>query len=800
MNRETSKQPATQAAQNKPRLKPNPKAPRQPLPLLPPDVRLRGPAEVALGFSLDQVQVEALRCLQCKNPTCVEACPLHINVKEFIGLMAQGDFAGAFDKISEESPFPGICGRVCQHELFCERACLMGKKLQPVAIGSLERFAADYHRQTASSPAQPLALNGPRVALVGSGPASLIAAYDLVRNGYRVTIFEALHGLGGVLAYGIPNFRLPRDIIRDEVDRLRSMGVEFRTDFIVGKTCGVEELFAQGFQAVFLGTGAGLPHLMNIPGENLIGVYTANEYLTRLNLMEAYRFPESDTPVRIGSRVVVVGGGNSAMDAARWSRRMGADTTIMFRRGRAELRARLEEIEHAEEEGVHFDFLAAPVRLFGDDKGVLREMECIRMQLGEPDESGRPSPVPMPGSEFRMPVDTVVMAIGQSPNPTVQRATPQLLTKRGKVLIDADGQTNIPNVFAGGDVVRGGSTVILAMRDGRAAAAAIHHALQQQASVAQAPLPVSPVLAADSTQARVPVPQSSTQARVPVSPSLNNQILGKRLVSPEIAWLQVEAPEVAKHWKPGQFVIIRPTQKSERIPLTIVDGDEATGSITLVVQAVGKTSRATVELEVGERLADLLGPLGERASIEKVGNVLCVAGGVGVAELLPVARAFRAAGNHVTALCGARSSAQIILDAELRSAADEVLWATDDGSAGLHGTVVDLMRAWRAGNDCPLGTAHVIGPIPMMRAAAAVTREWAVPTYASLNPIMVDGTGMCGGCRVTVGGKVRFACVDGPEFDAHQVDFDELTRRTRAYLDQERISRERHECSIGLGK
>jgi glutamate synthase (NADPH/NADH) small chain len=709
---------------------------------------------------------------------------LHINVKEFIGLMAQGDFAGAFDKISEESPFPGICGRVCQHELYCERACLLGKKLQPVAIGSLERFAADYHRQSASDPPQPLALDGARVALVGSGPASLIAAYDLVRNGYRVSIFEALHGLGGVLAYGIPNFRLPREIIRDEVDRLRSMGVEFRTDFIVGKTCAVEDLFAQGFQAIFLGTGAGLPHLMNIPGENLIGVYTANEYLTRLNLMEAFRFPESDTPVRIGSRVVVVGGGNSAMDAARWSRRMGADTTIMFRRGRAELRARLEEIEHAEEEGVRFDFLAAPVRLFGDDKGVLHEVECIRMQLGEPDESGRPSPVPIPGSEFRMPVDTVVMAIGQSPNPTVQRATPRLLTKRGKVLIDANGQTNIPNVFAGGDVVRGGSTVILAMRDGRAAAAAIHRALEQQAQE------TSGALAA----AKKPAGEDRVSAR------LDNQILGKRLLTPEIAWLQVEAPEIAQHWKPGQFVIIRPTEGSERIPLTIVDGDEATGSITLVVQAVGKTSRATVRLEVGDRLADLLGPLGQAASIEKVGNVLCVAGGVGVAELLPVARAFREAGNHVTALCGARSSAQIILDVELRSAADEVLWATDDGSAGLHGTVVDLMRAWRAGNACTLGIAHVIGPIPMMRAAAGVTREWAVPTYASLNPIMVDGTGMCGGCRVTVGGKVRFACVDGPEFDAHQVDFDELTRRTRAYLEQERVSRERHECSIGLGK
>jgi ferredoxin--NADP+ reductase len=424
-------------------------------------------------------------------------------------------------------------------------------------------------------------------------------------------------------------------------------------------------------------------------------------------------------------------------------------------------------------------------------------MECIRMQLGEVDESGRPSPVPMPGSEFRMEVDTVVMAIGQSPNPTVQRATPQLVTKRGKVVIDASGMTSMPNVFAGGDVVRGGSTVILAMRDGRAAAAAIHNALNYQPPAAQ-PLsdvaseiaPVAPPLLA--------VPSDSAQAGVPVPPA-GNLILAKRLLTPEIAWLQVEAPEIARRWKPGQFIITRPTQTSERIPLTIVDGDAAQGSITLVVQALGKTSRTTVRLEAGDRLADLLGPLGEPASIEDVGNVLCLAGGVGVAELLPVARAFRKAGNHVTALCGARSSSLIILDEELRAAADEVYWATDDGTAGVRGTVVDLMRVWRQSHDDEIGAAHVIGPIPMMRAAAEVTREWGVHTYASLNPIMVDGTGMCGGCRVTVGGKVRFACVDGPEFDAHEVDFDELTRRTRAYLAEERVAREQHECSVGLG-
>ncbi len=797
MDSQSPKQADACAVETKPKPRRNPKAPRQVLPVRSPKERVQGYAEVSLGFSLEQARIEALRCLQCKDPVCVQACPLHINVKSFIDLMAQGQFDAAFQKISEESPFPGICGRVCQHELFCEKTCLLGKKLEPVAIGSLERFAADQHREMGSpAPSSAAPPQGARVALIGSGPASLIAAYDLVRNGYRVTVFEALHQLGGVLAYGIPNFRLPREIIRQEIDRLRAMGVEFRKDVIVGKTYSVDELFEEGFEAVFLGTGAGLPHLMNIPGENLVGVYTANEFLTRLNLMEAFRFPEADTPVRIGARTVVVGGGNSAMDAARWARRMGSETTIMFRRGRAELRARLEEIEHAEEEGIHFEFLAAPVRLFGDEKGTLHEMECIRMKLGEPDESGRPSPVPMEGSEYRIPVDTVVMAIGQSPNPTVQRSTPQLVTQRGKIVVDPKGQTSMARVFAGGDVVRGGSTVILAMRDGRAAAAAIHDALRDQqpatgaASVA-APHADTPAVAAAGAR-----PVATGDPRTVVE----NRILAKRLITPEIAWFEVQATGIARHWQPGQFVIVRPRADSERIPLTLVDGYPSNGRISLVVQGIGKTSRVMVGLECGDILSDLLGPLGQAATIENVGHVVCIAGGVGVAELLPVARAFRKAGNRVTALCGARSAAQIILDAELRTAADEVQWATDDGSAGMHGTVVDLMRAWKAAQTSPVGAAHVIGPIPMMRAAAALTREWGVHTLASLNPIMVDGTGMCGGCRVTVGDKVKFACVDGPEFDAHQVDFEELTRRTRAYLDQERQSREAHACQIGLGK
>jgi glutamate synthase (NADPH/NADH) small chain len=468
--------------------KPNPKAPRQALPVLLPELRAKSADEVATGFTAAEVSIEAQRCLQCPKPACINACPLHLDIKRFISRLAQGDPLGAVDVISEQSPFPGVCGRVCQHELFCEDACLIGKKFGPVAIGSLERFAADHFRlaKQESAPAQFPQPTGKKVALVGSGPASLIAAFDLVRKNYRVTVFEALHRLGGVLAYGIPNFRLPREILHEEIARLQNMGVEFVTDFIVGRTATLDELFEEGFEAVFIGTGAGLPYLMGIPGENLVGVYTANEFLTRINLMEAFKFPDAITPVRVGEHTIVVGGGNSAMDAARWSKRFGSKITVLFRRGRAEMRARLEEIEHAEEEGVEFHFLAAPVALYGDENGNVREMECIQMELGAPDSSGRPAPVPIVGSEFRIPAETVVMAIGQGPNPTLQRATPELVTKRGKIVINESGETSMPHVYAGGDVVRGGSTVILAMRDGRAAAEAIDRELSSPSESAPA--------------------------------------------------------------------------------------------------------------------------------------------------------------------------------------------------------------------------------------------------------------------------------------------------------------------------
>jgi glutamate synthase (NADPH/NADH) small chain len=465
-------------------IKRNPKVPRQQPALLPKEMRLRGCEEVCQGLTLEQAQTEALRCLNCKDPVCRDACPLHIDIKSFIGSIAEGDLSGAFQTIARNNAFPGICGRVCQHEFFCEKACLLGKKREPVAIGLLERFVADQQLTAAGPPEQasPPA-NGKRVALAGSGPASLMAAYELNRLGYRVTVFEALHKLGGVLSYGIPPFRLPQEVLEREIARLEQLGVEFVTNFLVGSTATIEELFSEGYEAVFLGAGAGLPYLLNVPGENLVGVYTANEFLTRTNLMRAYNFPAEGTPVDVGKRTIVIGGGNSAMDAARWARRFGSETTVLFRRGRAELRARAEEIELAEQEGVHFEFLAAPVQFLGDAEGRaegrVREVECIRMRLAEPDASGRPSPIPIPGSEYRLPVDTVIVAVGQAPNPTLQRATPQLLTRNGRILVDELGQTNLPRVYAGGDVVRGGSTVVLAMRDGHTAAQAIDRALRE---------------------------------------------------------------------------------------------------------------------------------------------------------------------------------------------------------------------------------------------------------------------------------------------------------------------------------
>ena len=454
---------------------------KTPMPEQPPAERIHNFNEVPYGYTPEQAMAEARRCLECKNPRCVEGCPVGIDIPGFLKLIAEGDFQGAINLIHRANALPAITGRVCPQETQCEAVCALSKKYEPVAIGRLERFVADWEAAQGTLPVPPLPPpTGKKVAVVGSGPAGITVAADLAKMGHEVTIFEALHEPGGVLIYGIPEFRLPKEIVRREVDYVRRLGVKIVTDFVVGRTATLDELL-QEFDAVFLGTGAGLPWFLNIPGENLGGVYSANEYLTRVNLMKAYRFPEYDTPVARGRRVVTIGGGNVAMDAARTALRMGAEESIIvYRRSREEMPARLEEIHHAEEEGVQFMLLTTPVAFHGDENGRVKELECLRNELGEPDESGRRRPIPIPNSNFRIPCDLAIIAIGQSPNPLIPTTTPQLkIGKGGVVVVDEKTmKTSVKGVFAGGDVATGGATVILAMGQARIAAKAIDEYLR----------------------------------------------------------------------------------------------------------------------------------------------------------------------------------------------------------------------------------------------------------------------------------------------------------------------------------
>ncbi|MBN2408062.1 MAG: NADPH-dependent glutamate synthase [Elusimicrobia bacterium] len=447
----------------------------------PPAERTKNFDEVPCGYSEEEAVKEAKRCLQCKKPLCVEGCPVEIDIPAFIKHIAEGDFRSAIRKMKEKNLLPAICGRVCPQEDQCEIKCVLSKKHDPVAIGRLERFIADWEaRQEEKSAAEKAAPTGKKVAVIGAGPGGLTAAGDLIKMGHKVTLFEALHKPGGVLVYGIPEFRLPKSVVEREVDFLVASGVKLELDYIVGKTSTIDQLLEE-YDAVFISTGAGLPWFLNIPGENLNGVYSANEYLTRSNLMKAYLFPQYDTPIIRGKNVAVVGGGNVAMDCARTALRLGAEEAhIVYRRSKKELPARIEEVHHAEEEGVVFDLLTLPVGYIGDDNGWVKELECIKMELGEPDSSGRRRPVPIEGSNFRMKTDTVVCAIGQSPNPLIPQATPDINTgKSGNIEVDpATGKTSKKGCFAGGDIVRGGATVILAMGDARKAARSIDEYLR----------------------------------------------------------------------------------------------------------------------------------------------------------------------------------------------------------------------------------------------------------------------------------------------------------------------------------
>ena len=449
-----------------------------------PQARARNYDEVALGYDADQALAEASRCIQCKKRPCTEGCPVGVDIPEFITALREGDMPGAVATLKNKNALPGICGRVCPQETQCEEVCTLAKKGAPVAIGRLERYVADWelNHQNDSNP-EVAPATGSRIAVVGSGPAGLTAAADLAKRGHLVTIFESLHVAGGVLTYGIPEFRLPKKIVQAEVDYVRSLGVEIKLDSVIGKTLTVDELLEEGYEAVFLGTGAGLPKFLNIPGENLNGIYSANEYLTRINLMKAYLFPEYDTPIKVGNKIAVIGGGNVAMDAARCALRLGAaEVHIVYRRSRNEMPARLEELENAEEEGVIFNLLTNPLRFLGNDRGWVTGMECTEMELGEPDDSGRRQPMPKEGHDFLIDVDTVVVALGTSPNPLVPAATKGLnTTRRGTVIINEEtGETARPHIWAGGDIVTGAATVISAMGAGKRAAASIDACLQSK--------------------------------------------------------------------------------------------------------------------------------------------------------------------------------------------------------------------------------------------------------------------------------------------------------------------------------
>jgi glutamate synthase (NADPH/NADH) small chain len=460
--------------------------PPQPMPEQDPAERRHNFSEVALGYGEAQARVEAMRCLQCRNQPCVEGCPVRLNIAGFVGAIAAGDFRQAIALIKQDSLLPAICGRVCPQESQCQEPCTLGKALkdptQAVSIGRLERFVADWERAQGIQPPAVKPDSGRRVAVVGSGPASLVVAADVRREGHAVTVLEAFHKPGGVMIYGIPEFRLPKAIVQNEIDTLSAMGVEIRPNFVVGRTRRLQDLLDQdGYDAIFIGTGAGLPKFMGIPGEEFVGVLSANEYLTRVNLMKAY-LKDAGTPLRPAKHVAVIGGGNVAMDSARTALRLGAEhVSIIYRRTEAEMPARVEEVGHAKEEGVEFRLLQNPTRIFGDDHGCVTAIECLKYELGEPDDSGRRRPVPIKGSEFRLDVDCVIVAIGNGSNPLLTSTAPDLkLSKWGNILVDEDGKTSMDRVYAGGDIVLGAATVILAMGQGRRAAASINRLLAAQ--------------------------------------------------------------------------------------------------------------------------------------------------------------------------------------------------------------------------------------------------------------------------------------------------------------------------------
>ena len=777
---------------------------------------------MGLGYSFREVEMlvwlEVLRDKQCDDRPCeigipthdnggdgeAEAdggCPVKIHIPEMLHLIGEGKFKQAFDLIKESNPLPNVTGRVCPQEIQCQGVCTLNKR--PIEIGQIEWYLPQSEKElnpdddfSVADHENPWAkAEKPPVAIVGSGPAGMINAYLLAKQGYPVTVFEAFHELGGVLRYGIPEFRLPNELIDDVEKKITSLGGKFVTNFIVGKTTTLEALKRAGFWKIFIGTGAGLPRFMNVPGEHMNGIMSANEFLTRVNLMKAHLEDyETPLPKVRGKQVIVIGGGNTAMDAARTARRLGGKVTIVYRRTQDEMPVRVEELHHATEEDIKLKELRAPREFIGNDKTHFVTHTILDvMELGEPDASGRRRPMTT-GDTEEMQVDLVIMALGNSSNPIIKDAEPELKTSKWGTIEIRSGsqQTSMDNVYTGGDANRGGSTAIKAAGDGMQAAKEI---------------------AGD-----IPFSDSEIKSLVATAEAFTQQgqapqrILERIELAEGVVELVVYSPLIAKAARAGQFVRVLAWDKGELVPMTLADWDAKQGTITLVVQGLGSSSMKINQMKVGDAFAGIAGPLGLPSQLHHYQNgetVVFTAGGVGLPPVYPIMREHLSMGNHVTLISGFRNKDMKfwdeadkrigLLQAEYPDLLD-VIYTSNDGSFGIKdfvtGPLQEMLENMKHGSGRSIGEIVTIGPPLMMRAVSDLSKPYAVKTVASLNSIMVDATGMCGACMVPViieGKMVRkHACVDGPELDAHIIDWDKFLPRFLQFKAQEEESKVRH--------
>ena len=771
-----------------------------------------------LGYTAREVELfvwlEVLRDKQCQDRPCEigvllknkkepkGGCPVKIHIPEMLDLLGQGKFRQALELIEGCNPLPNVTGRVCPQELQCQGVCTHTRR--PIEIGQLEWFLPQHDKLVNPDVAKRFAgrvspwarADKPPIAVVGSGPSGLINAYLLAVEGFPVTVFEAFHELGGVLRYGIPEFRLPNDLIDDVVEKITLLGGRFVRNFVVGKTATLDDLKAAGFWKIFVGTGAGLPTFMNVPGEHLLGVMSANEFLTRVNLMRGLDAKyETPLPETDGKQVFIIGGGNTAMDAARTARRLGAHVTIVYRRTIQEMPARVEELHHALEEGITVKELRAPSEFLGDGKTNWITHAVLDVnELGPPDPSGRRAPVKT-GRTERVPVDLVIMALGNTANPIMAEAEPGLkTTKWGTISLDEQGsqRTSIPDVYSGGDAARGGSTAIRAAGDGQAAAREI-----------VGEIPFEP----DEIRERVEKAGRYTELGQ-ASPT----IVDKVELAGGIVEFKVRAPLVARSARAGQFVRVLAWGDGELIPLTLADWDPEQGTIDLVIQGVGTSSMLMNRMAVGDSFAGIAGPLGKPSELHRYGEdetVVFTAGGVGLPPVYPIMREHLRLGNHVTLIAGFRSENLLFWTGEhervgqlQREYGDQldVIYTSNDGTFGIQGFVTAPLEAMlkdgQRSKGRRLAEVVTIGPPMMMRAVSDLTRPYGVKTVSSLNSIMVDATGMCGACMVpvTIDGKLvrKHACIDGPELDAHIIDWDKFLPRFNAFKAQEQHSRTAH--------